>query len=74
MGHIMLHVTGTLSEPRAGAYFQRLRSAFNVTRKPSAQPFPPLEEWQGISAYCNNLPCRCGLYSYVDWDVSARIY
>eukprot|EP00903_Cladosiphon_okamuranus_P015987 g14765.t2 len=58
MGHIMIQLAANINDPRSGVYYQRLRCAFNVTRPSGALPFPPLEEWQGISAYCNNIPCR----------------
>lgn len=59
MGHIMIQLAANMDDPRAGDLYQKLRCAFNVTRRPGELPFPPLENWQGISAYCNNTPCRC---------------
>eukprot|EP00752_Nemacystus_decipiens_P005061 g4595.t1 len=58
MGHVMIQLAASMDDPRAGELYQRLRCAFNVTRPPGAIPFPPLEDWQGVAAYCNNLPCR----------------
>lgn len=59
MGHIMIQLAANMDEPRAGGLYQRLRCAFNVTRPPGTLPFPPLEDWNGINAYCNNIPCTC---------------
>ncbi|CBJ29986.1 expressed unknown protein [Ectocarpus siliculosus] len=41
-----------------GGLYDRLRNACNLTRPPGSLAFPPLEEWQGISAFCDNVPCR----------------
>lgn len=59
MGHIMIHLVANIDDPRGRDLYERLRCAFNVTRSPGPLPFPPLEEWQGMAAYCDNHPCRC---------------
>ncbi|CAN0246079.1 unnamed protein product [Ectocarpus sp. 12 AP-2014] len=56
--HVMLSMAASVGEFRDGGLYDRLRNALNLTRPPGSLAFPPLEEWQGISAFCDNVPCR----------------
>ncbi|CAN0335078.1 unnamed protein product [Ectocarpus sp. 12 AP-2014] len=56
--HVMLTMAASVGEFRDGALYDRLRNALNLTRPPGSLAFPPLEEWQGISAFCDIVPCR----------------
>ncbi|CAN0001263.1 unnamed protein product [Ectocarpus fasciculatus] len=58
MAHIMLSMAASLDDARDGGLYDRLRNACNLTRPPGSLAFPPLEEWQGISAFCDNPACR----------------
>ncbi|CAM9877638.1 unnamed protein product [Ectocarpus sp. 12 AP-2014] len=58
MAHVMLSVAASVGDSRDGGLYDRLRNACNLTRPPGSLAFPPLEEWQGISAFCDNVPCR----------------
>ncbi|CAB1102842.1 unnamed protein product [Ectocarpus sp. CCAP 1310/34] len=58
MAHVMLSVAASVGDSRDGGLYNRLRNACNLTRPQGSLAFPPLEEWQGISAFCDNVPCR----------------
>ncbi|CAM9295361.1 unnamed protein product [Ectocarpus sp. 12 AP-2014] len=58
IAHILLSTTASMDDPRDGGLYDRLRNACNITRPPGSLAFPPLEEWQGISAFCDNHACR----------------
>ncbi|CAM9632368.1 unnamed protein product, partial [Ectocarpus sp. 8 AP-2014] len=58
MAHVMLSVAASVGDSRDGGLYDRLRNACNLTRPPGSLAFPPLDEWQGISAFCDNVPCR----------------
>ncbi|CAM9664116.1 unnamed protein product [Ectocarpus sp. 4 AP-2014] len=58
MAHVMLSMAASVGDSRDGGLYDRLRNACNLTRPPGSLAFPPLEEWQGISAFCDNVPCR----------------
>ncbi|CAM9664257.1 unnamed protein product [Ectocarpus sp. 4 AP-2014] len=56
--HVMLSMAARVGEFRDGGLYERIRNACNLTRAPGSLAFPPLEEWQGTSAFCDNVPCR----------------
>ncbi|CAM9370652.1 unnamed protein product [Ectocarpus sp. 12 AP-2014] len=58
MAHVMLSAAASVGDSRDCGLYDRLRNACNLTRPPGSLVFPPLEEWQGISAFCDNVPCR----------------
>ncbi|CAM9203523.1 unnamed protein product [Ectocarpus sp. 12 AP-2014] len=58
MAHVMLSAAASVGDSRDGGLYDRLRNACNLTRPPGSLAFPPLEEWQGISSFCDNVPCR----------------
>ncbi|CAN0077397.1 unnamed protein product [Ectocarpus sp. 12 AP-2014] len=58
MAHILLSIAASIHDSRACGPYAKLRNACNLTRPPGSLAFPPLEEWQGISAFCGNPPCR----------------
>ncbi|CAN0124702.1 unnamed protein product [Ectocarpus sp. 6 AP-2014] len=58
IAHIMLSMAASMDDPRDGGLYDRLRNACNLTRPPGSLAFPPLDEWQGISAFCDNYACR----------------
>ncbi|CAM9771362.1 unnamed protein product [Ectocarpus sp. 12 AP-2014] len=56
--HVILSMAASVGEFRDDGLYDRLRNALNLTRPPGSSAFPPLEEWQGISAFCDIVPCR----------------
>ncbi|CAM9859999.1 unnamed protein product [Ectocarpus fasciculatus] len=58
MAHVMLSVAASVGDSSDGGLYSRLRNACNLTRPPGSLVFPPLEEWPGISTFCDNAPCR----------------
>ncbi|CAM9554408.1 unnamed protein product [Ectocarpus sp. 4 AP-2014] len=58
MAHVMLSVAASVGDSRDGGLYDRVRNACNLTRPPGSLAFPPSEEWQGISEFCDNVPCR----------------
>ena len=51
---MLVHIDG----PNARAMYDKLRAAYNSTRRPGDLLIPPLEDWQGGSAYCDQFFCR----------------
>ena len=43
---------------RAQGIYERIREAYNSALRPGTKATPPFEEWQGLSAYCDNYNCR----------------
>lgn len=39
--------------------YNALKEVYNPMRPHETQPFPPFEEWQGISDICSHVYCRC---------------
>lgn len=58
MSHVMISLLATIDDPRARGLYNKVRAASNLTRPPGSPLFPLLEEWQGMSAFCDNFPCR----------------
>lgn len=57
IAHVMLAALAALDGTKAGELYGRLRAAYNPHRPPDSLPVPPLEEWQGISAFCEDFHC-----------------
>ncbi|CAN0386457.1 unnamed protein product [Ectocarpus sp. 13 AM-2016] len=38
--------------------YDRLRGSYNSCRPSRSRPVPPLEEWHGVDAFCDDLYCR----------------
>ncbi|CAM9589719.1 unnamed protein product, partial [Hapterophycus canaliculatus] len=55
---MMLATLAAIDDSRARGMYDRLRLAFNSCRVSHTQPIPPLDEWQGMAAICNDLNCR----------------
>ncbi|CAM9966772.1 unnamed protein product [Scytosiphon promiscuus] len=58
MSHVMISIVAKIDDPRARELYDKLRATCNLTRSPGSLLFPALEEWPGMSAFCDNLPCR----------------
>ncbi|CAM9877819.1 unnamed protein product, partial [Ectocarpus fasciculatus] len=58
LAHSILGALAALDDSRARGLYTRLREAYNPCRPPSSLPAPPLEEWRGISAFCDDFQCR----------------
>ncbi|CAN0121203.1 unnamed protein product, partial [Ectocarpus fasciculatus] len=58
LAHSILGALAALDDSRARELYTRLREAYNPCRPPSSLPAPPLEEWRGISAFCDDFQCR----------------
>lgn len=59
MAHISFAALAAIDDARAQGLYNRLRAAYNPARLPGLNPAPPLEEWQGMLAICNDIHCRC---------------
>ncbi|CAM9576285.1 unnamed protein product [Ectocarpus fasciculatus] len=56
--HSALGALAAIDDPRARGLYNRLRDIYNPSRPPTSLPAPPLEEWRGISAFCDYFQCR----------------
>eukprot|EP00752_Nemacystus_decipiens_P005052 g4587.t1 len=56
--HTVLAGLAALDVLGAREEYQRLRAAYNSSRPHGFPPAPPLEEWQGMSAICDDFHCR----------------
>ncbi|CAM9395731.1 unnamed protein product [Ectocarpus sp. 12 AP-2014] len=56
--HAALAALAAMDDCRARGLYNRLREAYNPFRPPASLPAPPLEEWQGLSAFCDHFQCR----------------
>ncbi|CAB1096248.1 unnamed protein product [Ectocarpus sp. CCAP 1310/34] len=61
--HLTHGILGALiaavDDSRARELYNRLRDVYNPFRPSASLPAPPLEEWRGISAFCDRFQCRC---------------
>ncbi|CAN0122963.1 unnamed protein product [Ectocarpus sp. 6 AP-2014] len=66
--HIVLSCLAAIDDPRARTMYEGLRASYNSFRPAGSSPVPPLEEWHGVDAFCDNLYCRAsdGLTASVD--------
>lgn len=67
VAHVVLAALAALDDSRAEGLYDRLRTAYNPFRPPRSLPVPPLEEWQGVSLFCEDLHCRCVGVSRLQW-------
>ncbi|CAM9247501.1 unnamed protein product [Ectocarpus fasciculatus] len=58
LAHGILGALAAIDDSRARGLYNRLRDVYNPSRPPSSLPAPPLEEWRGISAFCDHFQCR----------------
>ncbi|CAM9492008.1 unnamed protein product [Ectocarpus fasciculatus] len=58
LAHMMLVSLAAIGDPSAQAMYERLRGSYNSCRPSGSRPVPPLEEWQGVDAFCDDLYCR----------------
>ncbi|CAN0124084.1 unnamed protein product [Ectocarpus sp. 6 AP-2014] len=59
--HLAHRIQGALAaidDSKARGLYNRLRDVYNPFRPPAYLPAPPLEEWRGISAFCDHFQCR----------------
>ncbi|CAM9586204.1 unnamed protein product [Ectocarpus sp. 12 AP-2014] len=56
--HIVLSCLAAIDDPRARTMYEGLRASYNSFRPAGSSPVPPLEEWHGVDAFCDNLYCR----------------
>ncbi|CAM9148698.1 unnamed protein product [Ectocarpus sp. 8 AP-2014] len=59
MSHSLLGALAAMDDSRDGELYNRLRDVYNPSRPTSFLPAPPLEEWRGTSAFCDDCQCRC---------------
>ncbi|CAM9117200.1 unnamed protein product [Hapterophycus canaliculatus] len=57
--HMLLGILAAIDDSRARRMYNRLRGTFNSCLASHTVPIPPLDEWQGMAAICNDLHCRC---------------
>ncbi|CBN75413.1 expressed unknown protein [Ectocarpus siliculosus] len=58
MSHSLLGALAAIDDSRARELYNRLRDVYNPSRPASFLPAPPLEEWRGTSAFCDDFQCR----------------
>ncbi|CAM9311543.1 unnamed protein product [Ectocarpus sp. 12 AP-2014] len=58
MSHSLLGALAAIDDSRARELYNRLRDVYNPSRPASFQPAPPVEEWRGMSAFCDDFQCR----------------
>lgn len=58
MIHLMMLVAVSMDDPRARSLYDKLRDLYNPLRPCGSSQFPPFEELERISVYCNDYNCR----------------
>ncbi|CAN0073273.1 unnamed protein product [Scytosiphon promiscuus] len=58
MPHKFLALLSEIGDLRARRMYGRLQGTLNSCRAPHTPLVPPLDEWQGMSAICDDLHCR----------------
>ena len=58
IAHVLLGALAALDDPMAVKLYDRLRVVYNLTLPLGSLPVPSLEEWQGISSFCQAFHCR----------------
>ncbi|CAM9773270.1 unnamed protein product [Ectocarpus sp. 8 AP-2014] len=58
LAHMMLVSLAAIGDPRAQAMYDRLRGSYNSCRPSGSRLVPPLEEWHGVDAFCDDVYCR----------------
>ncbi|CAM9689719.1 unnamed protein product [Ectocarpus sp. 6 AP-2014] len=58
LAHVMLVSLAAIGDCGGQAMYDRLRGSYDSFRPSGSLPVPPLEEWHGVEAFCNNLYCR----------------
>ncbi|CBN75398.1 expressed unknown protein [Ectocarpus siliculosus] len=58
LAHMMLVSLAAIGDPRAQAMYDRLRESYNSCRPSGSRLVPPLEEWHGVVAFCDDVYCR----------------
>lgn len=56
--HIMSAALAALDISGAREVYNTLRDVYNRSRPLGSSPVPPLDEWQGMSAICEDTYCR----------------
>ncbi|CAM9443650.1 unnamed protein product [Ectocarpus sp. 12 AP-2014] len=59
VSHSILAALAAIKSSRARELYNRLRDVYNPSRPASFLPAPPLEEWRGTAAFCDDFQCRC---------------
>ncbi|CAM9272842.1 unnamed protein product [Ectocarpus sp. 12 AP-2014] len=59
VSHSILGALAAIDDSRARELYNRLRNVYNPSRSSDSLPAPPLEEWRGMSAFCDDFQCRC---------------
>ncbi|CAB1096251.1 unnamed protein product [Ectocarpus sp. CCAP 1310/34] len=59
VSHSILGALAAINDSRARELYDRLRNVYNPSRSSDSLPAPPLEEWRGMSAFCDDFQCRC---------------
>ncbi|CAM9403759.1 unnamed protein product, partial [Ectocarpus sp. 8 AP-2014] len=58
LAHSVLGALAAIDDSSSRGLYTRLREVYNPFRPSSSLPAPPLEEWRGISAFCDDFQCR----------------
>ncbi|CAM9151229.1 unnamed protein product [Ectocarpus sp. 8 AP-2014] len=58
LAHMVLVALAAIGDCRSQAMYNRLRGSYNSCRPSGSLPVPPLEEWHGVDAFCDDLYCR----------------
>ncbi|CAN0123421.1 unnamed protein product [Ectocarpus sp. 6 AP-2014] len=58
LAHSVLGALAAIDDSSSRGLYTRLREVYNPSRPSYSLPAPPLEEWRGISAFCDDFQCR----------------
>ncbi|CAM9578735.1 unnamed protein product, partial [Ectocarpus sp. 4 AP-2014] len=58
LAHIVLVFLAAIGGSRAQAMYDKMRGSYNSFRPAGSQPVPPLKEWDGVGAFCDDSYCR----------------
>ncbi|CAM9615713.1 unnamed protein product [Ectocarpus fasciculatus] len=56
--HIVLVCLAAIGDSRARTMYDSLRQCYNSFRPTGSLPVPPLEDWHGVDAFCDDCYCR----------------
>ncbi|CAM9481431.1 unnamed protein product, partial [Ectocarpus fasciculatus] len=58
LAHMVLISLAAIGDCRAQPMYNRLRECYNSFRPSGSRPVPPLDEWQAVDAFCEEVYCR----------------
>ncbi|CAM9752876.1 unnamed protein product [Ectocarpus fasciculatus] len=58
LAHLVLVSLAAIGDCRAQPMYDKLRGCYNSFRSSRSRPIPPLDEWRGVDAFCDDVICR----------------